>query len=274
MNTRVLMLLIAAGLYLRIWSGDAEHQRLAALKRTATGIQQARENKATPPAERRTSQPAAAAADSRRPPRDRDFRGSLGPGADSIALFLSKRGASRQAGEHRSGDQIPLDDLWIFGRCDVPLPPDIAVGRYRAVSTAGEVRIIELTDEELAYHGIAAAAPQREFYSAGEGNCRWYFVRLTPLAARPAMFVNRSGSEQVDARSGAAYLSAAGEWIGAGIGTAWKTAGALVRADVSLSRWWTWQQWLTLRRQWQALRRQAQRWVETVATRNDDEVSR
>jgi len=203
MNTRVLMLLIAAGLYLRIWSGDAEHQRLAALKRTAAGIQQAGTKQGTPPAERRTSRPAAAAADSRRSARDRDFRGSLGPGAESIVSFGLKTAARRQAGERQSEDQIPLNDLWIFGRCDVPLPPDIAEGRYRAVSTAGEVRIVELTDEELAYHGIPAAAPRREFYSAGEGNCRWYFVRLTPATARPALIVNRSGSEQVDARSGA-----------------------------------------------------------------------
>ena len=94
--------------------------------------------------------------------------------------------ASREAA--RELETIPLDEREMFVACEPPLPAGITPGEYRVVGSRGEMFPLELTSEEIAYHGLASGGAARDLYEVEQEHCRWYFIR-----------VERSGSATVAA---------------------------------------------------------------------------
>ena len=74
--------------------------------------------------------------------------------------------------------EIPFDDNWMFGGCDTRLPDGISAGRYRVVSSNGEIRNLTLNAADIVYHEIQSDSAPRDLYILTERDERWYFIRL------------------------------------------------------------------------------------------------
>lgn len=189
--------------------------------------------------------------------RSHDFRGCFDPAAH-IAGIVRHQNFIGSPASARTDDEIPMDSLWTFGDTDVTLPRDIVEGTYRAVNNRGEVRIMELNEEKLAYHGILAGAPRRDLYVMDDENGRWYFIRQLPTPrmelARKSTNVKRDRSPSPSESVESILDLVMARLIG--------TAGAQTAETVAFTRGWaraTWQHFTT---DWIALLRQTRSWSE------------
>ncbi len=260
MNLRVANLLAAAALFVRAWSGDAEFQHeQVELRRTA------QKSNLYHPSHPRTHKsgtslrkPPAAAGSARQVSQTGTRRGP----ESSLPLVLLVELMSRD-GSAVDPNEIPMNSLWMFGNCDLPLPPGISVGTYRAVSSRGEVRKIELGAEELEYHGITTVSTPRDLYWVSEGKTQWYFVRVESKPGRMWMAADQPDRLKL-LRARVATVSGdllqdALEKFNAAISGLMVTAGAPTKTSGIRPRGWTWQPMVELRQQWNALLRQV-RW--------------
>ena len=72
-----------------------------------------------------------------------------------------------------------MDDLWMFGGLDMPLPEGLVPGEYRIVDNAGTVRQLTLTLDDLTtYHQSKPKFVARDIYQSQDEHHRWYFIRV------------------------------------------------------------------------------------------------
>ena len=90
----------------------------------------------------------------------------------------------------------------MFEGCSLDLPHDIAAGEYRLVSSAGLVKSIRITLDDLVYHGLPIDAPPRDVYTLVAGNQRWHFIRVdSETSPAPAPLVaEKTESTETPAR--------------------------------------------------------------------------
>lgn len=75
--------------------------------------------------------------------------------------------------------EVPQDDAWMYGDCEMPLPEGIVPGEYRAVSNTGIVREFHLTLDDLkTYRGTKSEFVTRDIYESQTESLRWYFIRV------------------------------------------------------------------------------------------------
>lgn len=91
-------------------------------------------------------------------------------------------------------DVIPMDSLWMFGGCDIAPPAGLTPGPYRLVSSAGDVRSVRFTADNLAYFDVVSDLFAREMYRAEVDGQRWYFIPIEP--PRLAGAASRSRAER------------------------------------------------------------------------------
>ena len=90
--------------------------------------------------------------------------------------------ATFQAASAPAGE-IPMDDLWMFGGCEMPLPAGLAAGEYRVVSNRGQVRELTVAADDLRlYHQQENGLSPQAVYQTQAGPERWYFIRVEPFA--------------------------------------------------------------------------------------------
>ncbi len=81
--------------------------------------------------------------------------------------------------EDRQPAEIPMDDLWMFGGVDMPLPEGLVPGEYRVVNNTGTVRHLTLTLDDLtSYYQAEPIFITRDIYQSEDEEHRWYFVRV------------------------------------------------------------------------------------------------
>ena len=96
-----------------------------------------------------------------------------------IANIPRSRAVSIVSEEDRPAAEIPLEDLWMFGGVEMPLPDGLVPGEYRVVSNTGVVQRLTLTLEDLtAYHQTQPTFITRDTYQSQDEHHRWYFIRV------------------------------------------------------------------------------------------------
>jgi len=259
MNVRVALLLMVTALYLQVWAGDQSFQR------------EQRENNKTSP--KSYLSPATKGEENRSPARyrkdpatmqtgiDYRVRNSRGPSADALPVIEISHSTLSSRSRDVNSDEIPMNSLWMFGNCDLPLPVGIAPGTYRVVGSHGEVRKVELGEEELDYHGITAMT-SRDLYWVSEGKTRWYFVRVEskpePLWMAADSTDRRNLLQSINALVSRVDWQATLKKMTTVLGGLNVTEGALPESGDELSRGWTRQHRLELRQRWNAHLRQFQ----------------
>jgi hypothetical protein len=148
----------------------------------------------------------------------------------------------------------------MFGDCDISLPRDIGEGSFRAINNRGDVRIIELDQDKLTYHGILAGAPRRDLYVMDDEAARWYFVRQrsaprTEIAKKPTEreILDRSPSRSNSAAGAGIFDIVVGRVLG--------TDGAQTTGLVIVVRDWARTAWERLATEWIALLRHTGTWA-------------
>ncbi len=96
----------------------------------------------------------------------------------TFATILSGIGHGRSRLSQSSIDEIPMDDLWMFGGVDFPLPAGIRCGTYHVVDGSGRSFELTLDESELAYHGIQPGYFRQDLYVSDVGQQRRYFIRM------------------------------------------------------------------------------------------------
>lgn len=141
MNARVFLLVLISALFMGAWNGDQKAMQAAIARR------EARREAAWAQANPQPSQT---------------------PQVQTVALIVPVIGASEKA-----ADVTPVADEDSTSDADVPLPPTIAGGEYRAVSQSGVMRHISVgrVDKE--------DNTGRDFYTVDAKNGeRWYLIRV------------------------------------------------------------------------------------------------
>ncbi|MGQ0636337.1 MAG: hypothetical protein ACT4QC_17130 [Planctomycetaceae bacterium] len=143
-NGRLLLLLVVAGLFVRVW-----------------GANQPRYNRYATYARLQYSLP-------RHEPRP-------------VAIRRPQIAVDRVALRHIDNG-LGAEELWNPSNCPIPLPAGLAGGAYRAASDSGRVARLELPDPSLSAQTLAdqpvAGDAAADFVSFNVGNVRWYLIRL------------------------------------------------------------------------------------------------
>ncbi|MGE3314182.1 MAG: hypothetical protein AB7O26_03625 [Planctomycetaceae bacterium] len=253
MLPRVSLLIIASLLFASAWTSDSQFQDQQAAKRAHVTVQ------STHPVRQRwldrtTDYGFDHGSIARR---SHDFRGCFDPSAH-VTEGVRSQNIIRTPTNKTESDEIPMDTLWMFGDTDVTLPRDIVAGTYRAVNNRGQVRIIELNEEKLAYHGILAGAPRRDLYVMDDENGRWYFIRQVPTPrmefARKPKNLDRDRSPSRSVSVASVIEAVMGQLIG--------TAGARMSETIARAGNWARATWQQLTTEWIALLRQTRSWSE------------
>lgn len=71
-----------------------------------------------------------------------------------------------------------LPKPWRLANCPCPVPKHLTAGTYRVVDNVGQVGLLDVTNEELAFLGLPTDPPPLNFYSQTSGATQWYFIRL------------------------------------------------------------------------------------------------
>jgi hypothetical protein len=93
------------------------------------------------------------------------------------------------------------EENWTANDCPIPLPVGLAAGAYRVVNDSGRVAHLEIAPSGAVNQSASAPVANPEFYVLTEGSSRWYLIRLREsVASQPeipapgALEVNGSGS--------------------------------------------------------------------------------
>lgn len=84
------------------------------------------------------------------------------------------------ADEADTDDFIPMDSLWMFGGCDIEPPAGLPPGHYRVVSSAGDVRTVQFTADDLAYFDVVSDLFARDVYRVDANGRLWCFISIEP----------------------------------------------------------------------------------------------
>jgi hypothetical protein len=76
----------------------------------------------------------------------------------------------------------PIDAVppaaWSLSTCPLAAPMGITAGTYRVVDNAGQVGLLEVTTDDLAFHSFPADLQPLDCYTMSSGSARWFFIRL------------------------------------------------------------------------------------------------
>lgn len=143
-NGRLLLLVVATGLFVRIWSAnDQSKSRFVPRTRSQTAV-------ASPP--------------------------------DPAAIFSGYAVVHQpvSAGATTTG---PAEDVWTGANCPIPLPVGISAGNYRVVDDTGRVARLEIAGAEGERIVANTREVPADFHLMSVDNRRWYFIRLqAPIA--------------------------------------------------------------------------------------------
>lgn len=162
MNGRLLMLLLATGLFISAWNSANQ---------PAPASHSARVVGWTAPA---SSLPNKHSQDN---PAHLANVSESAHQAHSSTGFMKTVAAIQPPG--RSNDMaLPV---WTARDCPAPLPEGMAPGRYQVVSSAGKMGTLELTERDGCQSEPLAAESETdgELFIAVTGTTRWYFIRLS-----------------------------------------------------------------------------------------------
>jgi hypothetical protein len=169
MAARVMLLLLAVGVFVAIWSGDRRAEVRPATPFAQTALQSPKAE-GVAVAERSRPRPMVASRE-RTPGRDRERT----PGFPKIP----------------GSCETPATAV---SHAAVPLPGGITPGEYRIVRSDGRVLELRLTPAELARRGIPRTEQPRSFYLLHDGRIRWYFIRVETARTQ---IVNRAGNPRI-----------------------------------------------------------------------------
>jgi hypothetical protein len=139
---RLMFLLLVTGLFVRVWSEDS---RLAAERRVA---------------------------------RVRDHK------AHVVVQILPDRlpQARYNITANSPIEPVQVESLlpkpWRLANCPCPVPRHLTAGTYRVVDNLGQVGLLDVTNEELAFLGLPTDANPLDIYSQTSGAMQWFFIRL------------------------------------------------------------------------------------------------
>ena len=71
-----------------------------------------------------------------------------------------------------------LPKPWRLANCPCPVPKHLTAGTYRVVDNVGQVGLLDVTNEDLAFLGLPADATPLDIYSQTSGTTQWFFIRL------------------------------------------------------------------------------------------------
>lgn len=78
----------------------------------------------------------------------------------------------------RGAVESPLPKLWRITNCRCPLPIGLTAGTFRVVDDVGQVGVLEVTNDDLAFFGLPTDFPRLDFHTRSTGTGTWYFIRL------------------------------------------------------------------------------------------------
>jgi hypothetical protein len=161
-NGRLLLLVVATGLFVRVWTAN---------------------DRARPRAHLRTP--------------DRNSGMVTGPYPDCIGR-LDKVPTVAVPVTKESVRYV--EESWTANDCPIPLPVGVAPGSYRVVDDTGRVAHLEVASPDDINQTASALVANPEFYVLADASSRWYFIRLRePVPSDPdipaaqAFAVNGSG---------------------------------------------------------------------------------
>ena len=162
MAARAMLLILAVGLFMAIWSGD--HNR-------------PKPESADPPVAARKPWDECAITNRPSPPDE-----SADDGESSFGIFAwwgeirQPPDTVRASDSHESAVE---DSDWVAAHGPFPLPGRIATGDYRVVCSDGQVWHLNLSESDLQERGIPGDTAPRPSYEVSIGRLRWYFIRVT-----------------------------------------------------------------------------------------------
>lgn len=71
-----------------------------------------------------------------------------------------------------------LPKAWRLRNCPCPVPTHVTAGTYRVVDNVGQVGLLDVTNEELAFLGLPTDVTPLDLYSQASGTSQWFFIRL------------------------------------------------------------------------------------------------
>jgi hypothetical protein len=149
-NGRLLLLVVATGLFVRVWTAN-DRPRPRARLRAPDRISAMLIGPHPDSASRRDSTPA-------------------------VAVSMTTQ-TDRSAGE-----------MWTSGDCPIPLPAGLSAGSYRVVNDSGRVARLEIAPSSETNLNAGTSVANPEFYVLADGSRRWYFIRLEEsVSPRPEM---------------------------------------------------------------------------------------
>ncbi|MBI5759184.1 MAG: hypothetical protein HZA46_11765 [Planctomycetales bacterium] len=83
--------------------------------------------------------------------------------------------------EKAQSESLP-PQTWRLASCPCPLPTHLTAGTYRVVDNVGQVGLLDVTNEELAFLGLPTDVTSLDIYSQTSGTTQWYFIRLKSAA--------------------------------------------------------------------------------------------
>jgi|GEM_PF-2888513 len=187
MNTRVILLAVATGLFIATWKAADQHSPTAS--QTARSVSPLRYLLAG-----RQQNPAA------------HRRGSHAHDAETpLWAQVTAAGSARE--------QLPLISLRLFTDLPVPLPHDIQPGVYRVVSDDGYVSTLMIGARDVV--ADATSTSENALYQREVAGVRWFFIRLNGTAAEQTprssgLVTEGRSSDDADGRGDAAPASETG----------------------------------------------------------------
>lgn len=161
MAARVMLLILAVGAFVAIWSSD--HRNVNSPRTDAAATFQDADGALQPPGIVLT---------------DAGQRDSAGPDRTEIderEVVVSR--SLPMVPKSRSLQPVSTEDA-IDSHSGIPLPGGITPGRFRVVRSDGRVLRIRLSLTDLLGRGIPQTAPPRSLYLLHDGKIRWYFIRV------------------------------------------------------------------------------------------------
>jgi hypothetical protein len=144
-NGRLLLLVVATGLFVRVWTANDRPRPRAPFRSP-----------------------------------DRISGMVTGPHPDSVARRDS---TTTVAVSLTTESARRAEENWTANDCPIPLPVGLAGGSYRVVNDSGRVAHLEVAPSAAMNLTARAPVADPEFYVVADASSRWYFIRLRESVA-------------------------------------------------------------------------------------------
>lgn len=157
-NGRLLLLVVATGIFVRVWMADRQRPR----------------------------------AHVRIP--DRISITGIGPQPGSTARAQSINAVPASVSKELIR---PAEEYWTVNDCPISLPAGIGAGSYRVIDDTGRVARLEISAPITPISNAAPTVVNPEFFMLGDSSRRWYFIRLRESVASQPDALALAGITQV-----------------------------------------------------------------------------